>query len=471
MRRGPKRSRYLAGLSTFALLVALALPFAAAAAPTPAASAPTDPSADGPCLVGDPFNLDKFADLVSDDTPPRGVQTINAEMTVEFVGEGKLLLPASVEMPEEKAEDGERDPEEGNEPLYRQIQLRLFNTRTLNEFLVVMNQAMLEEIADCHAKTGRQSATAGVDDPARTEVANRLLLPVTQAQSRPLDSLPGVAGPARPAVAPGGWSNGIDTRSIRTPTTLWPWRAISQFRYGSTDESRCSGTLIGPRHLITAAHCINEQGTNNWFTIQVTPGKNGVGAGQAQQPYGSSTIKPNPDPGTEAWYFTPEPWRNPAQTGGQWDWGLIVIPDRLGDQTGWMGYVARPGNELRNVNQLNRGYPLCDNDRGNQPANCQDSRLYGDSAYCDIGSFFAKGPDGWNRRFTVSCDLSGGHSGSAVYHYFFDISLAKFVPVVAAVVTHEACSTCGLFDFYPNTARRITPGDLATISWLREVFP
>jgi V8-like Glu-specific endopeptidase len=464
-RSGPPR---LTGLLTLALLAALALPLASAAAPAPSADAP---AAEGPCLVGDPFKLAKFADLVSDDTPPRGVQTINSDMTVEYVGEGDLLDPTGLETPQERPEAGERNPAEGNNPFYRQVQLRMFNTRTLNEFRVVMNQAMLEEIGDCHERTGRQRGTP-VANPERAENANGIFLPVAQDSGRTVASRVDVSGPPAPALAPGGWSNGVDTRSVRTPTTLWPWRAISQHRSNlNDDDSNCSSTLIGPRHLITAAHCINKAGTNDWYTVRITPGKNGVGTTAAQEPYGSTVIKPNPDPGDEVWYFTPEPWRNPATTGGQWDWGLIVIPDRLGELTSWMGYVARPGSDLRNVDQLNRGYPQCGTDRGNQPANCQKSRLYGDSAYCEIGSFFAKGPDGWNRRFTVSCDLSAGHSGSPVYHYFYDPVLKQSWPVVAAVVTHEACFKCEAGDFYPNTVRRITPGDLDTISWLREVFP
>ena len=458
-----------ARLLTLGLLLALTLPMAAAAAPLPETPA-FDPAADGPCLAGDPFNLAKFADLVSGDLPPRGIQTINPDMTVEFVGRGELL-PADAEMPEEKPESGERDPDESSNPFYRQAQLRLFNTRTLNEFRVVMNQAMLEEIGDCHEKTGRRRGSP-VSDPERAENANALFLPITAGGSAASGMSAGFTGPASPAVSPDGWSNGVDTRKVRTPTTVWPWRAISQFRSSLSDEdSNCSGTLIGPRHLITAAHCINAKGTNTWYTVRVTPGKNGVGTAAAQEPYGSSVIKVNPDPGDEAWYFTPEPWRNPATTGGQWDWGLIVIPDRLGDLTSWMGYVARPGNDLRKAYQINRGYPACDTDRGNQPVNCQYSRLYGDTAECQIGSFFAKGPDGWNRRFTVSCDLSAGHSGSPVYHYFYDPVLKAAWPVVAAVVTHESCYKCSPGDFFPNTARRITPGDLDTISWLREVFP
>ena len=65
--------------------------------------------------------------------------------------------------------------------------------------------------------------------------------------------------------------------------------------------------------------------------------------GDDSSPFGSSTIKIDPDPGTEAWYFTPAPWRDPATTEpNQWDWGMIVI--RTGWATspaGWATWRAR----------------------------------------------------------------------------------------------------------------------------------
>ena len=183
------------------------------------------------------------------------------------------------------------------------------------------------------------------------------------------------------------------------------------------------------------------------------------------------------DPGDPfRWNFTPKGWRDCAsnENCGQWDWGLIIIPDRLGNQTGWMGYVARPGGQLNGVSQFNRGYPVCWTSCGNSnnsPAGCQEARLYGDTALCGNGTYYNTGPDGWNRNITNSCDMSGGHSGSAVYHYFFDPQLNKHVPVVAMVAIQQSCCFCGPSDNFPNASRRITPGDLGTISFFRQWKP
>jgi V8-like Glu-specific endopeptidase len=395
--------------------------------------------------------FDQLTKILSSDAPP-SYQRISADIEVRLIGKGDLV--AGPPKDDEALRDDQK-PGDDAEPTTGRVasagSMRVFNSRTRLEFEVTMSPALLMQLAKEQEGAGLTTASFGRDGKPGEPSADLV------------DG--GKTGDA--GITTQGWSNGIDTRIVRSPTTAWPWRTISQFNYGGS-ESGCTGTLIGPRHIITAAHCINAQGTNTWFSFTVTPGRNGVGSA----PYGSSFVSTSPAPGTEVWYFTPSAWRNPATSGPrQWDWGMVVIPNRLGDATGWMGYVARSKSLLTGQYNYNRGYPSCNPGFSERPAGCQTARLYGDKQKCGIGSGSYKNGDGWYRLIATSCDLSRGHSGSAISHYFYDSKIAATVPVVSMMVVSHTCFTCGPLDFYPNRARRITPGNLGTISWLRQAFP
>jgi V8-like Glu-specific endopeptidase len=425
----------------------------------------------GDCEEEDPYGLACLFEFISAPEPPSERAQFSDQLAVVVVGRGDL-----VDMPDDLLNMGEgRDPgdEDPQEPPVEMTEVisqtwRVFNTGNLWEYEVIMGAKMLGEIHKEREDAGETLASDSVDDPDQLELLLSLFLPMTTSEE-----------PATRAAD--GWSFGIDSRIVRTPTTSYPWRTIAQFSGTNSNQSTCTGTLIGPRHLITAAHCINSMGTNTWFTFGVAPGRDGINT----LPYGESVISPNPQPGDPVrWYWTPAAWRNPAfcpsnATTAQalectrFDIGLIVIPDRLGDQTGWMGYVARPAGALNNVAHYNRGYPSCNVNFPERPANCQMARLYGHIGSCAMGSYHHPLSNGWNRTIRNSCDLSRGHSGSAVYHYWDPPQVPgnQTFPVVAMVEVWQHCTTCGSLDFFPNRARRITPDMLTVISWLRQTFP
>lgn len=448
--------------------VALAAPLTAAVAAggnagiallTPAEAAPG--AQDAACLPNDPYNLDTLIQIMSRPQPPTAPIQLNDDLSLVYVGVGAMTAGG-----EDELEDGPRPqpnprPTEPSpdETTFGPITVRAFNTGNRHMFDITMSERMLKRIHRCREQAELTSADGGAAGFGPDE-GRAAFLPFL---SR------GAMG-AAPVREPDGWSNGIDTRIIRTPTTVWPWRTIVQQTFVGDNESRCTHTLIGPRHTITAAHCIVEFGTTNWKTRVLTPARNGPGV----SPYGSTTITPNPAPGNTVWYFVPNPWINPATTNKwAWDWGLMVIPNALGQQTGWMGYGAWTATVLGNFTHYNRGYPRCNvPNYSGEPAGCQQARLYGDTASCELGDFSDQFADGWNRRVSISCDLSKGHSGSAVYHYRFSSSLGKNVPVVTMVVSTESCTNnCSAGNDYPNGARRLAPSDVSVISFFREAYP
>lgn len=209
-------------------------------------------------------------------------------------------------------------------------------------------------------------------------------------------------GRGRPAEA-GDHFFGRDDRFLPDTAGL-PWRAIGQLE----GQGGCTGTLVGPNLVLTAAHCVTDDGKQILLPDYFFAGRSrGWYAGKAKVL--SAQVAPD---------YTPE--SSAANGGNGNDWAILTLDRDLGRIAGYLpvrelsaAEIARAGRGGLLVSQA--GYSWDTGDNLSAHYGCRVTRVFEDGSIfheCDT----TRGDSG----SPLLIEQEGGYAVIAVDSQFFD---------------------------------------------------